>query len=83
MQEFQRDLYHQLSFRSRDQHVWRHLEIKLEKLLMPGEVLQRLAGRAPLDQLAKGLDGYGLQWFVRVRDDESSITADGVRQERA
>ena len=71
----QRALDHQLGFRSRNQHRRADFQQQRPEFLLLADVCNRLALRAPLDQLLKRPAGVGGQLALRVRRENSSVTS--------
>ena len=75
----------QFGFRPGNQDVRRDFEIEFEKLLMAGDVLQRLAARRDARRMPrKSCDCSAESALIVVRNQKGAVTSEGVaEQERS
>src|SRR2546426_5726501 len=81
-QEIESDLHQQFRFGPRNKNIAVNFKIQIEKRLMPGDVLQRLATGAPFHELLKLLDGSGRKYVSGMGNDETVIARQSMRQQR-
>ncbi len=81
-QSRERDFHYVLGFRARDQHRRRHFEFQSPEFLPAGEVLRRLARRAPRDQSEELFRLGGIEGLLYVGVHPSPVAAQRVHQQQ-